>query len=53
VADWLRAIDDYDFSGVQVALLPSVPGRHRDRSFHRYGQMRLRSLLEAFGPELA
>ncbi|CAM9685450.1 unnamed protein product, partial [Sphacelaria rigidula] len=35
----------FDFSEANVALVPSVPGKHRDEHLYKYGHMRVRKLL--------
>ena len=35
----------FDFSGAKAILIPSVPGRHVAPTMHRYGHMKMRSIL--------
>ncbi|CAN0050566.1 unnamed protein product, partial [Laminaria digitata] len=48
-ADFGRTLRQYDFGSARVALVPSVPGtgktQHKGAGLHKYGHMRVRSLL--------
>ncbi|CAM9922802.1 unnamed protein product, partial [Discosporangium mesarthrocarpum] len=46
VKTFVRDLSLYDFSRARAVLVPSVPGRHRGEALHKYGHMRVRSLLQ-------
>ena len=42
-------IDDYFISDIDVILIPSIPGRHREADLDKYGHSRVRSVLQKIG----
>ncbi|XP_065052558.1 tyrosyl-DNA phosphodiesterase 1-like isoform X2 [Rhopilema esculentum] len=48
---WRNRIKDHDMTGAKARIVASVPGRHVGISKYKWGHLRLRSLLELFGPD--
>jgi len=46
-------IDDYYISDVDIVLIPSVPGRHKDQDFDKYGHRRVASIVKQLYPTVA
>lgn len=42
-------IDEYFISDIDIILIPSIPGRHREADLEKYGHRRVRSVLRKIG----
>ncbi|VDO83333.1 unnamed protein product [Soboliphyme baturini] len=46
LAHWIEVVREHDMSSAKVYIVASVPGRHTGENIHRWGHMKLRSLLK-------
>ncbi len=46
-------IDDYYISDIDIVLIPSVPGRHKDQDFDKYGHRRVGAIINKLYPSVA
>lgn len=46
-------LDDYHYSGIDICLIPSLPGRHKDESFNDYGHRRVGTIIKKMFPAVA
>ena len=45
-------LDDYFISGVDIVLVPSLPGRFRDENFDKYGHRRIGAIVSKLMPKI-
>jgi len=46
VRQWAADLKRFDFSGADVKLASSVPGRHKGDMLRKYGHLQLRDILK-------
>lgn len=47
---WIAIIKRHDFSSVNVFLIGSIPGRHKDGKLNKFGHMKVRKILKQYVP---
>ena len=46
---WIAIVKRHDFSSVNVFLIASVPGRHKESKLNKFGHMKVRQILKQHG----
>lgn len=46
-------LNDYEIKGIDVVLIPSVNGRHKEENFQKYGLQRISTILQGFTQDSA
>mmetsp|Transcript_15066 Transcript_15066/g.12777 ORF Transcript_15066/g.12777 Transcript_15066/m.12777 type:complete len:290 (-) Transcript_15066:398-1267(-) len=46
-------LDDYYYSGIDIILIPSLPGRHKEEKFDLYGHRKVGQIIKKLYPKVA